>query len=142
MAGHFNNGWPPAPRTFPQEPQFSGFMSPVRFEGEIHNLEVLGSIPPEIDGTFYRVMPEPTFPAFVENDPVSVECFWNLYKRSSLGLCGLLNAYLYQIIQWFNGDGNISAFRVQGGHVDFKQKYVKTEKYLREAKARRALLGT
>lgn len=72
MAGHFNQGWPMAARTFGQEPQFSGFMAPVRFEGEITNLEVLGTIPEAIDGTFYRVMPEPHFPAFVENDPVSV----------------------------------------------------------------------
>lgn len=35
----------------------------------------------------------------------------------------------------------MSAFRVKDGYVDFKQKYVRTEKYLKEAEARRALLG-
>ena len=44
-------------------------------------------------------------------------------------------------MQWFNGDGLVSAFRIKDGHVDFKQKYVKTEKFIREAEARRALLG-
>lgn len=45
-------------------------MKPCRFEGEICNLEVHGEIPHEIDGTFYRVMPDPQLPPFVENDPV------------------------------------------------------------------------
>jgi carotenoid cleavage dioxygenase-like enzyme len=63
MAGHF-----------PDKPQFSGFMKPCRFEGEIQNLEVRGAIPAEIDGTFYRVMPDPQLPPFVENDPVRNHC--------------------------------------------------------------------
>jgi carotenoid cleavage dioxygenase-like enzyme len=45
-------------------------MSPCRFEGEVQNLEVRGEIPLEIDGTFYRVMPDPQLPRFIENDPV------------------------------------------------------------------------
>lgn len=35
----------------------------------------------------------------------------------------------------------MSAFRFKDGFVDLKQKYVRTEKYVREAEARRALLG-
>jgi carotenoid cleavage dioxygenase len=101
---------PPVERRF-QELGVSGFMRPVRFEGVINNLEVIGEIPKHIDGTFYRVMPEPQFPAFIKNDP------------------------------WFNGDGNISAFRVKDGYIDFMQRYVRTEKFVREAEARRALLG-
>ena len=45
-------------------------MKPCRFEGEVQNLEVYGEIPKEIDGTFYRVMPDPAFPPFIDNDPV------------------------------------------------------------------------
>ena len=55
---------------FPDRPQFSGFMRPCRVEGEVPNLEVYGEIPPDIDGSFYRVMPDPQFPPFIENDPV------------------------------------------------------------------------
>lgn len=73
LANTFQNGigdnLPVVTRTF-QGPSVSGFMRPVRFEGEINNLEVIGEIPKEIDGTFYRVMPEPQFPAFIPNDPV------------------------------------------------------------------------
>ncbi|KAJ8118502.1 hypothetical protein OPT61_g529 [Boeremia exigua] len=94
------------PSTFPQQPQFSGFMKPCRFEGNIDSLEVRGQIPDEIDGTFYRVMPDPQLPPF-----------------------------------WFNGDGNISAFRIRGGRCNFQQRYVRTEKFLRERKAGRSLAG-
>lgn len=56
--------------TFPERPQFSGFMKPCRFEGNIDHLEIRGCIPEEIDGTFYRVMPDPQLPPFIEDDPV------------------------------------------------------------------------
>ena len=45
-------------------------MKPCRIEGEVQNLEVYGDIPSDIDGTFYRVMPDPQFSPFIENDPV------------------------------------------------------------------------
>ncbi|KAK4155410.1 putative lignostilbene dioxygenase [Chaetomidium leptoderma] len=96
---------------YPDRPQFSGFMKPGRVEGEVSNLEVYGKIPEDIDGTFYRVMPDPQFPPFIENDP------------------------------WFNGDGNISAFKIKDSRVSFKQRYVRTEKFTRERDAQRALLG-
>lgn len=70
MAGHFRNQPPVGSQHYGDYAQFSGFMKPSRFEGEVQNLEVHGEIPQEIDGVFYRVMPDPQFPAFVENDPV------------------------------------------------------------------------
>jgi hypothetical protein len=45
-------------------------MKPCRFKGEVRFLEVEGTIPHEINGRFYRVMPESQFVAFVANDPV------------------------------------------------------------------------
>jgi Retinal pigment epithelial membrane protein len=69
MAGHFRSLQPVA-KSFPDLPQFSGFMKPSRFEGIVDNLEIIGEIPAEIDGTFYRVMPDPHFPPFVKDDPV------------------------------------------------------------------------
>lgn len=61
----------PVSQKYPELPQFSGFMKPCRFEGEVQNLEIQGRIPSEINGTFYRVMPDPQFSPFVKNDPVS-----------------------------------------------------------------------
>ncbi|PMD29492.1 carotenoid oxygenase [Hyaloscypha variabilis F] len=112
MAGHFRSQPPTAAQAYPDRPQFSGFMKPCRFEGELQNLEVTtGKIPLEIDGTFYRVMPDPQLPPFIEDDV------------------------------WFNGDGNISAFRIRSGRCHFKQRYVRTEKFVRERQAQRALIG-
>jgi carotenoid cleavage dioxygenase len=70
MAGHFRSLPAKGPQAFGPYPQFSGFMKPCRFEGEVQNLEVEGTIPQSIDGTFYRVMPDPQLPSFIENDPV------------------------------------------------------------------------
>lgn len=47
-----------------------GFKRPVRFEVEINNLEIVEEISTEISGTFYRVMPEAQFPAFIPKDLV------------------------------------------------------------------------
>lgn len=75
MAGHFRgtngvNG-DSRPQAFSDAPQFSGFMKPCRFEGEVRHLEVKGSIPTELDGCFYRVMPDPQIPSRDPNDPVN-----------------------------------------------------------------------
>ncbi|GLB02161.1 hypothetical protein AtubIFM57258_003502 [Aspergillus tubingensis] len=96
---------------FPERPQFSAFMKPCRVEGEVNNLEVYGDIPNDIDGTFFRVMPDPQMPPFIEDDP------------------------------WFNGDGNVSAFRIKNGTVSWQQRFVRTEKFMREREAGKALLG-
>ncbi|RSL54661.1 hypothetical protein CEP53_007365 [Fusarium sp. AF-6] len=104
--------WPPAAANFDDAgPQHAGFNRPTRYEGEVQNLEINGTIPKEIAGTFYRVMPEPAFVPFVKNDI------------------------------WLNGDGVVSAFRIKDGHIDFSQKFVQTEKLQREKEERRALLG-
>ncbi len=65
---------------FPERPQFSGFMKPCRVEAEVSNLEVYGEIPEDIDGTFYRVMPDPQFAPFIEDDPVR----WIRYPHANL----------------------------------------------------------
>ncbi|KAJ5459509.1 uncharacterized protein N7458_001061 [Penicillium daleae] len=40
-----------------------------------------------------------------------------------------------------DGDGLISAFRIENGHVDFKTKFVRTERYRQERRARKSLFG-
>lgn len=42
---------------FPSTPVFGGFNAPSRLEGDIIDLEFTGQIPPEINGTFYRIQP-------------------------------------------------------------------------------------
>ena len=82
MAGHFRQAY--VYNRYPDRPQFSGFMKPCRFEGEVLNVEVYGEIPKEIDGTFYRVMPDPQFPPFIENDPVSSRVSALVFSVSSI----------------------------------------------------------
>lgn len=43
---------------YPDTVAFQGFNKPQRFEGDIHDLEVTGKIPEDINGTFYRIQPE------------------------------------------------------------------------------------
>jgi len=38
-------------------------------------------------------------------------------------------------------DGAISAFRIHDGHVDYQQRYVKTDRFMVETKYRRNLFG-
>jgi carotenoid cleavage dioxygenase-like enzyme len=96
---------------FPASPWFSGVNASSRAEVDIENLEVIGTIPPEIDGAFYRVAADHQFPPkFADDIP-------------------------------FNGDGMISVFRFRQGKVDLKSRYVRTQRWHAERNAGRALFG-
>jgi len=106
------NGWKASGQVkFPDTDVVRGFNGPCRLEADIVGLEVDGIIPAEINGTFYRVQPDHRFPPLFEEDI------------------------------HFNGDGNISAIRIQNGHVDFKSRYVRTDRFVLETKARKNLFG-
>jgi len=96
---------------FPETPVFQGFNAPTRIETDISNLEVTGIIPEEIDGTFYRIQPDHRFPPIFEDDI------------------------------HFNGDGSVTAIRLEQGYASIKQRYVHTERYKLETDARKALFG-
>ncbi|KAM0414645.1 hypothetical protein ACHAPT_013516 [Fusarium lateritium] len=94
---------------------FAAASRPFRAEVGIEDVEVEGTIPKELNGTFYRVMQDP----YYERD---------YYLGGSKTVA-------------FDGDGNISAFRIKDGKVSFQQKYVMTERLVAERKAGRALFG-
>ncbi len=96
---------------FPDTPSFSGFNTPSRIEADIVNLVQQGTIPPELDGAFYRVQPDPQFPPRLGDDIA------------------------------FNGDGMISRFHLHGGQCDFRQRWARTDKWKLEKAAGRALFG-
>ncbi|KAK8095336.1 hypothetical protein PG999_013358 [Apiospora kogelbergensis] len=96
---------------FPDTDVFRGMNRPSRFEGDIFDLEVTGEIPRDINGTFYRVQPDHRFAPIFEDDI------------------------------HFNGDGSVTAIRIENGHADFKQRYVQTDRYKAETAARRSLFG-
>lgn len=43
------------------DPQLAGSMLPTRIEASVFDVEIEGTLPPEIQGSFYRVTPEPQF---------------------------------------------------------------------------------
>ncbi|KAK7708318.1 hypothetical protein SLS57_009052 [Botryosphaeria dothidea] len=94
---------------------FSRVSKPCRLEGSVDDLIVEGEIPPELDGTFYRVSQDPFY------DP-------DYFQEGSKATP-------------FDGDGNVSAFRIKDGRVSWKQRYVQTERLMAEKKAGRSLFG-
>jgi carotenoid cleavage dioxygenase-like enzyme len=99
-------------RPFPDIPVYQGYYAPSRIEADIHDLEVVqGEIPLAIDGTFYRVGPDPQYPPLLGTD------------------------------MRFNGDGMVSMFRFKDGRVHFKSRWVHTDKFTLEREANRALFG-
>ena len=96
---------------FPQTIHFIGSNTPRRTEISIRNLEVEGEIPAEIEGAFFRAVPDSAHAPMFEDDIA------------------------------LNADGMVARFNFENGAVDFDIKYVETERYLAEKKARRALFG-
>ncbi|GAA0319875.1 carotenoid oxygenase family protein [Sphingomonas oligophenolica] len=96
---------------FPRTIHFTGLNTPSRIESSIRNLEVIGTIPDDIRGAFFRAVPDPAHVPMYEDDVV------------------------------LSGDGMVSRFRFEGGQVDYDIRYVETERFKLERAARRALFG-
>lgn len=96
---------------YPQSVHFSGLNKPRRIEGTAHALEVHGTIPPEIEGVFYRCIPDAAHPP---RDPGDV----------------ILSA-----------DGAICRVTFEKGHVSYALRYVQTERFMAEAHAGKSLFG-
>ncbi|MFA5966475.1 MAG: carotenoid oxygenase family protein [Sphingomonas sp.] len=98
-------------RGFPQTIHFTGLNTPLRMESSIRNLPVVGDLPDDIRGAFFRAVPDPAHVPMHDDDVA------------------------------LSGDGMISRFRFEGGQVDYDIRYVETERYRLERAARRALFG-
>ncbi|WP_315778570.1 MULTISPECIES: carotenoid oxygenase family protein [unclassified Bradyrhizobium] len=96
---------------FPQDIVFSGYAAPVRIEGEVHDLEVIGRIPPGLEGAYYRNSADHAYPPLLGKDI------------------------------FLNGDGMVHMVRIQNGHADLSMRYVRTRKFTVERQARKALFG-
>ena len=96
---------------FPKTPAFTGFNEPRRLEADLYDAEVEGELPAALAGSFYRCGPDPRFPPRLGDD---------------------IN---------INGDGLVTMFRFTAGRVDFRSRYVRTEKFELESAAHRALFG-
>ena len=96
---------------YPQTIHFVGLNTPVGIEWSARNLDVIGTIPAEIDGAFFRAVPDPAHPPMFDDDIV------------------------------LSGDGMVAKFAIHDGKVDYAIRYVETERYRLEKDARRALFG-
>lgn len=96
---------------FTQGPAPAGYFSPLRFEADIYDCEVEGTIPPELNGAFIRVGGEWFYPPTHADDSP------------------------------FSTDGYISSFRIHNGTVDFKSRWIKTPRFLNNLAARKQLYG-
>ena len=96
---------------FFDHPYLTGHHAPVRFEADAPDLIVVGTIPDDLSGIFYRNGPEPLYPPR-END-----------------------------YHWFDGDGMVYAFEIADGRVSMRNRWVKTEKFLMEKAAGKRLFG-
>jgi carotenoid cleavage dioxygenase len=96
---------------FPQSIHFTGTNTPRRIELSVQNLPVEGEIPAEINGAFFRAVPDNAHAPMFEDDIA------------------------------LNADGMIAKFTIENGYVDYAIKYVETERYKAEKAARRALFG-
>lgn len=80
-------------QVFPNTGVFQGFLKPTRFEGDIEELEVTGTIPSCINGTFFSIQTDHRYAPKYEHDVL------------------------------FNGDGAVSAFRIFEGYVVSQRKH-------------------
>ena len=96
---------------FPNSPDFIGYNEPMRLEGDIYDLVVEGEVPAEINGSWFRSVPDPQYPPKLGYDTM------------------------------ISGDGMVSLFRFENGHVDFRMRYVMTPRLLADRAARRSLFG-
>ena len=84
----------------------------VWFDADVYDCEVVeGAIPSDLAGTFYRVGGEWLYPP--------------LYRDDSP----------------FNADGYVSSFRIANGSVDFKGRWIQTDRWKAQQKQRRQLFG-
>lgn len=104
--------------TFPSDPRaFGGGGSEGggvnRSENDLYDCEVEGELPADLDGVFYRVGTDPQYPKPEQ----------------------------YQNDIGFDGEGHVSMFRIKDGHVDYKTRFARTQRWKAQHKARRSLFG-
>jgi carotenoid cleavage dioxygenase-like enzyme len=97
---------------FPDIPLYKGWGAPLRSETEARDLEVIsGAVPPELNGALFRCGPDRQYPPMTGDDV------------------------------FIDGEGMAHMFRFENGHVDYKSRWVRTQRYELQEEARRSLFG-
>ena len=97
---------------FPDAPEYTGLNTPLGEEYELKDLAVEGRIPEDVEGVFFRAVPDPAFAPYMEDGGAVL-----------------------------SGDGMVSALRLRGGSAGFAIRYVQTQRHQAEVAAGRALFG-
>ncbi|HEY4211056.1 MAG TPA: carotenoid oxygenase family protein [Steroidobacteraceae bacterium] len=98
--------------TFPDLPLYRGWGAPLRVESDIRDLEVVqGEIPRDLNGSLYRAGPDRQYPSMAKQDV------------------------------FIDGEGMAHRFHFQNGHVDYRSRWVRNERFLLQEQARRSLFG-
>ncbi|MXP24968.1 dioxygenase [Altererythrobacter indicus] len=100
------------PIRFSDNALFKGWGSPMRSESTIDGLEVIqGAVPEGLEGTLYRNGADWQYPSGRDDDI------------------------------FIDGEGMFHMFRFEDGQVSYRSRWVHTERYEMQARARRALFG-
>ena len=98
--------------TFPDIPLYRGWGAPLRVESDLHDLEVVhGEVPRELNGALYRCGPDRQYPPLFKDDV------------------------------FIDGEGMAHMFRFDDGHVDYRSRWVRNERFRLQEQARRSLFG-
>ena len=96
-------------KQYPKDPYLNGNFAPLRMEYNIDDLIIEGEFPKEINGSYFRIGPDPQFA-----------------PRGSH--------------HWFGGDGMIHAFHIRKGHISYINRWVQTNKWKLEHKAKKKFI--
>ena len=97
---------------FPDIPLYQGWGKPLRVESDVVDIEcVEGEVPAELNGVLFRCGPDRQYPPMTGDDI------------------------------FIDGEGMAHMFRFEGGHVDYKSRWVHTERFKLQEEARRSLFG-
>lgn len=99
-------------KPFPRHPQLTGNYAPLRMEGDAHDLIVRGELPDGLDGSLFRIGPNPQYPPRDRNH------------------------------HWFAGDGMVHAIHLEEGRARYQNRWVRTPKFNAERAAGTSLYGT
>ncbi|HUN27405.1 MAG TPA: carotenoid oxygenase family protein [Steroidobacteraceae bacterium] len=98
--------------TFPDIALYRGWGAPLRVESDLHDLEVVqGEVPRELSGTLYRCGPDRQYPPMFKDDI------------------------------FIDGEGMAHMFRFDDGHIDYRSRWVRNERFRLQETARRSLFG-
>ncbi len=97
---------------FPDIPLYEGWGRPLRVESTVRGLELIeGKLPEGLEGAWYRGGPDRQYPPMLGEDV------------------------------FIDGEGMAHMFRFAGGQVDYLSRWVRTERFVLQEKAKRSLFG-